>query len=200
MTKYSNPTQKKKSLIFHPISRLYSAHLDVGVSSNHGHQQVDNTMEIFESIHPSADGWIQLAWRNVDDRGEIESVQPVGLKEYVCIMIYVSSSNLSKPDVLLVWSWMVFSDVQLCQFNKWGWGPLGFRSKSKYISLTNWSFKSSSLTFFHYARWKLHQAAMLRLQKLSTPFFSTISTYEGSCNGMSRCYMGPRKTQEVPIT
>lgn len=149
MTKYSNPTPKKKSLIFHPISRLYSAHLDVGVSSNHGHQQVDNTMEIFESIHPSADGWIQLAWRNFDDRGEIESVQPVGLKEYVCIMIYVSSSNLSKPDVLLVWSWMVFSDVQLCQLNKWGWGPLGFRSKSKYISLTNWSFKSSSLTFFH---------------------------------------------------
>ena len=59
------------------------------------------------------------------------------------------------------------SDVQLCQLNKWGRGPLGFRSKSKYISLTNWSFKSSSLTFFHYARWKLHQAAMLRLQKLS---------------------------------
>ena len=49
------------------------------------------------------------------------------------------------------------SDVQLYQFNKMGTGFFGgFRSKSKYISLTNWSFKSSSLVLLLMAE-ILHQ-------------------------------------------
>ena len=63
---------------------------------------------------------------------------------------------------------------------------------------------SLQVSFFHFCSVKIaFSAALLMLQKLRTPFFSTISTtYEGSMepHRMSRCHsQDPGKTQEVPI-